>query len=42
MDDRAGPAGSCASWLELQQVNIGPAGYSCIASLPKGEAFCLM
>ena len=26
--------GSCSSWSVLHRVNSGPAGYSCLASLP--------
>ena len=29
--------GACASWQKLQQVDVGPAGYSCITSLPHGR-----
>ena len=32
---RSGGDGACSSWREVKQVNVGPAGYSCITSLPQ-------
>eukprot|EP01050_Picozoa_sp_SAG11_P003883 SAG11_NODE_232_length_11930_cov_6.884794_6_plen_333_part_00 len=34
---RAGSGGACLAWHVLQQVDVGPAGYSCIASLPSRQ-----